>query len=231
MPGEATAAGAALGTGISPGLGTLLGAGVGGVADIATSAFNVHESRQNRRFQRDMANTAHQREVKDLIKAGLNPILSAKFGGAATPPTSAAQIMSPVQGAKTGADLVAQKQNQDLVKAQTRNLNAQARSAEVDATVKEFGLPFLQQHPQMDAALKMNEVFKSDVEVSPEALRAMAQKIVDDASAAHSQAALLKGQIPAAFNQSEMAKTWYGRKILPYIRSILDASGVYKNVK
>lgn len=47
-------------------------------------AFNSAEAQKNRVWQEQMSNTAHQREVKDLIAAGLNPVLSAN-AGASTP--------------------------------------------------------------------------------------------------------------------------------------------------
>lgn len=54
--------------------------------------FNSEEAAKNRKWMEKMSNTAHQREVQDLIKAGLNPVLSAMNGnGASTPQGQAAQ--------------------------------------------------------------------------------------------------------------------------------------------
>ena len=48
--------------------------------------FSSDQAQLNRDWQEKMSNTAHQREVVDLISAGLNPILSALNGnGASTP--------------------------------------------------------------------------------------------------------------------------------------------------
>ena len=43
-------------------------------------SFSAKQAQLNREWQERLSNTAHQREVVDLIKAGLNPILSANAG-------------------------------------------------------------------------------------------------------------------------------------------------------
>lgn len=96
-----------------------------------SSAFNVKLARENRRWQEKMSSTAHQREVEDLKKAGLNPILTVPGAGASTPPGNVAQIENPAKGLSRAV------LEGRLMMAQEQSNSANAAKALADKNVSE----------------------------------------------------------------------------------------------
>lgn len=102
--------------------------------------FNAQQAALNRDWQKMMSDTAHQREIRDLLAAGINPVLSVNGGNGAAVTSGATASGVSSSGAKGDTDMslngalvsllnnVLQQKNQmDIA-----NLNAQTNLAVAD---------------------------------------------------------------------------------------------------
>lgn len=99
--------------------------------------FSAAQAQKQMDFQEEMSSTAHQREVEDLVAAGLNPILSAKLGGASSP--SGAQAGNLQTPAQTKASATAARQvllQEKSLQADIDLKRAQAAATRADAGLK-----------------------------------------------------------------------------------------------
>ena len=109
---------------------------LGSLISSAASAYGANKSakqsrsnsREQRAWQETMSTSAHQREVKDLKAAGLNPILSARGTGA---PTGAGSMAQTPDYSKAYGDAALKAAQLSLLSAQSRKTRAEALNTEL----------------------------------------------------------------------------------------------------
>lgn len=88
----------------------------------ASMLYNSAESQKNRDWQEMMSNTAHTREVADLRRAGLNPILTATGGSGASSPVGGSASIG--IGSSDSASLIQARTQKRLARKQEDNTEA-----------------------------------------------------------------------------------------------------------
>ncbi|AXH75678.1 MAG: DNA pilot protein [Microviridae sp.] len=113
----------------------------GGVALLGQGAQNRWSARQAQKqmdFQKEMSSTAHQREVADLKKAGLNPLLSVN-AGASSPSGAMAEGESPVgAGLSTAMQARQLRKSLEVMDADINEKNSRAALNTASLPVKGF---------------------------------------------------------------------------------------------
>ena len=111
-------------------------------------AFQAKQLDIQRAFQERMSSSAHQRQMADMRAAGLNPILSAKFGGASSPGGGTAagampSLVNEVQPAISTAMQLQTNVHQNRVLKEDANLRfeqwlTQTHESDIRATANDY---------------------------------------------------------------------------------------------
>lgn len=178
---------------------------------------------QQQSWLEKMSNTAHQREVKDLVAAGINPLYGLS-GGASTPSAGLASAPDFASAASMGTQ---GRLASSLNKAQIANLESNSRLADFNAVKTGY---------ESDLAYKEVENYDKRFNINMDLIRAQAHAALESGAASSAQASYYKslrlGQdlanIGAAAQKANEAQyyDWLNKHPFAKWRAYNDRAGV-----
>jgi hypothetical protein len=125
-------------------------------------------------FQRDMSDTSYQRGMEDMRKAGLNPILAGKVGGASTPTGSTynpENVATSAVQAYNATNLTAQQ-------ARNQRLDADLKQLDYNALKKAGLSPMMMRHTVLNQA--GSEAYSNAKQIYSSVKKELLPKIIQD---------------------------------------------------
>lgn len=108
---------------------SLISGGLNAIGNIGQGFINQQMQRETNAMQVNLANTAMQRRARDLQKAGINPLMAGKIGGAETPTLQSPQMSGMGEAGRALGDIPA-----NSLKLQEQQMRIQQITAETEKT-------------------------------------------------------------------------------------------------
>lgn len=233
-----------------PGLGGAIFGGLAGfLGQKEANETNIQLGREQMTFQKEMSNTAYQRAIADMKKAGINPMLVTQVGGANTPSGAMPQVQNAigagVSSANQAMNTIKEMQQVEQSEATTtnikagtdkivsetmdKNINTAQRLAETDKTKREAMLKAMQemteaQQEQILRAIREGKQTELGEKTIAGSFKADAEKSVTNAELARQE--LAKGRAEEVFWNSPVGKSMpHLRALFEMMRGISNARG------
>jgi len=186
-------------------------------AAVAGSAVNYISQQSTNNQMRDMARKAHQREVQDLRKAGLNPILSANKG-AMTPSLEAPRVDTTALST-SAYNAAMMKSTLGLQSAQTESAMGAAQASSAQAEGTRLNNDFSRSANIARLEVLKNEVIQSDL--NNQTKRKQVEEI--DANINKIRAETLRLGWSAKNEQKDFEYGRWGSQIMKPVETILNS--------